>query len=149
MGVPVLVAHGPGCRYARPGNGGHTDAAKRVADAHNLHLLAGSAYKPNPHVGRVIAVALADGRSDGVLYDSQAAAVRHQRHNEVWFAYLRITNGGMTVCDAESFLRTHRLFYEAGWRLPDAGDPDGGRVVIPQLTAEDERAALRRLARRN
>ncbi len=149
MSVPVLVAHDRGCNYARPSSGGHTDAAKRVSDTHNLHLLAGAGYMPNPHVGLVFAVALADGRSDNTLYPSMAVAVRHQRHNEAWRAFLRVTPGGMSVCDAESILRTHRLFFEAGWTLPDASDPDGGRVVIPQLTAEDDAAVMSRLARRN
>lgn len=147
--VPVLVAHTRGCRFARPDRGGHTDAAKRVADIHNLHLTAGAAFCPNPHIGRIAAVALADGRSDGALYPSLQVAAAHQHHNEKWFAYLRITNGGMSVCDAETFLRTHRLFFEAGWRLVDADAPDGGRVPIPQLTVDDDLALLRRLASRS
>lgn len=71
--VPVLTRHEPGCHYARESDGGHSDASKRISDAHNLHLLAGESYRAfggrNPNIGRVFACRLADGRSDGVLYD--------------------------------------------------------------------------------
>jgi hypothetical protein len=148
VAVPVLVAHDPGCKYARPTGGGHSDAAKRVADVYNLHLVAGRSFIPNPNLGRVAAVALADGRSDGVLYDSLRDAVRHQHGNEQLFAYLRIAPHGMSVCAAEAFLRTHRLFFDAGWRLPDPDHRDGGHVPIPRLATEDNNRLLGALAAR-
>jgi len=137
LAVPVLVRHDPGCRFARESDGGHSDAAKRVSDHHNLHLMAGEGFRGltgrNPHIGRVFACALADGRSDGVLYDTLEDAVRHQHHNEDWFAYLRVTNGGMSVCQAASVLRLHRQARESGLRFTGT---DPARVPIPRLSAE-------------
>ena len=39
----------------------------------------------------------------------------------------------MTLCETESFLRTNRLYYDAGMRLTDP------REVIRPLTSEDAR----------
>jgi hypothetical protein len=146
--MTVLVLHDGGCKYARPEGGGHSDAAKRVADVYNLHLTAGQGFIPNPSVGRFAAVALADGRSDGVLYDSYGEAVRHQHNQEQRFAYLRIVPHAMSVCEAESFLRTHRLFFDAGWRLPDPQDPRGGRTPITLEAAEAHGRMISALERR-
>ena len=137
----------PGCtcpeRNRRP-DGSHSDAAKRAADMVNLHLFA------NPGGGAVrrwVAVALADGRSDQVLYDSKRDAVRHQHHNEQLYAFICISPGGMSVCEAESFLRWNRLAYDAGFRLPDPGHRAGGRQLIPRITNEDQARQLRALRR--
>jgi hypothetical protein len=136
LSVPVLTRHDPGCHFARESDGGHSDASKRISDTHNLHLLAGEAGRTlggrNWNVGRVFACALADGRSDGVLYDSLQDAVSHQKHNEDWFAYFRVTNGGMSVCQAASALRLHRQAREAGIRMEGTSP----RVAIPRLTRE-------------
>lgn len=136
MSTPVLTRHEPGCQYARESDGGHSDASKRVSDQHNLHLLAGESYRAfggrNPNIGLVFACALADGKSDGVLYDTLDDAVRHQHHNEDWYAYLRVTNGGMSVCQAASYLRLHRQAREAGIRMEGTRP----RVAIPRLTRE-------------
>lgn len=149
MGVPVLVAHDPGCRYARESDGGHSDAAKRISDTHNMHLLAGEGYRgltgSNPHIGRIFACRLAGGRSDGVLYDTLDEAVRHQHHDENWCAYLRVTPGGMSVCAAASLLRIHRQVYENGGRMSGTDVP---RVMIPRLTGEDAAEQIRALERR-
>lgn len=136
MSVPVLTRHDPGCDYARESDGGHSDASKRISDTHNLHLVAGesgrSFFGRNENIGRVFACRLSDGRSDGVLYDSLEDAVSHQKHNEDWYAYLRVTNGGMTVCQAASFLRLHRQSREAGHRMAGTSP----RVPVERLTRE-------------
>ena len=148
---PVLVAHEQGCRYARPRDGGHSDAAKRISDAYNLHLTAGAAFvRPgsmNPNVGRFLAFRLADGGSDGVLYDSYRDAVRHQHHDEKWRMYCRIVPHSMSVCSAESQLYIHRLFYERGWDLPDIDDRNGGRAPILLESQENTRALVDALNR--
>lgn len=127
----------------------HTDAAKRCADGYNVHLAAGMAMGfPNPHVGKFIAVRLADGGSDQVLYDSYRDAVRHQHHDEQWRAYIRVVPHAMTACSAESYLRTHRLFFENGWRLPDRDDRHGGRAPILLEAGENQLALIRALERR-
>ena len=147
--MTVLVAHDPGCRYAREADGGHSDAAKRISDVHNTHLLAGEAYRAfsdrNPHIGLVFACRLNDGTSDDVLYESLADAVRHQRHNENWYAFLRVTPGGMSVCATASLLRIHRQVYDAGGRMSGTDVP---RVAIPRLTTEDVTEQIRALEQR-
>ena len=120
-----LVAHDAGCKFARQFAGGHSDMAKRVSDTYNMHIAAGAP------AGSVIAVALADGHTDGVAYGSRAAAVTHQHHNEHWFAYIRLAAPRMTVCEAESFMRLQRQ--ASRLRLADRDDRRGGLEVIPRL----------------
>lgn len=144
MSVPALVRHDTGCKYARPSDGGHTDAAKRVSDTYNLHLIgAGDLAK-----GQWIAVALADGASDNVLYASRLAAVKHQHHNEQYCAYIRIMPTQMTVCEAEAFLRMHRLAYDNGFRMTDPEAPGGGHDIVPRITGEEFHAQADALASR-
>jgi len=133
-----------GCKYARAssdltvddeGNiltgsiqGGHSDAAKRVSDCYNLHKAAGAV------LGWWIAVSLATGESDGDAYPDKLTAVWHQKHSESWFAFLRIGQGAMSVCEAESVLAWHRQ--QARLRLSDRDYKRGGLDVIPRLTIE-------------
>jgi hypothetical protein len=129
LSTPVLVRHDPGCRYARPEHGGHTDAAKRMADHYNLHKAAGALN------GWWLAFALADGAHDGEAYQSKAEAVRHQNHSEWWFAFLKISPGTMTTCQAESLLMMYRQ--QSRLKLADRDDKRGGYDVIPRLAIED------------
>jgi hypothetical protein len=92
-----------------------SDAARHCADAVNIHVTVHGAFGA---IGKWVAVRLADGKSDGMLYDTKGDAVKHQLH-EMMCAYVCITPGGMTPADAESYLRTHRKLYEAGYRLAD------------------------------
>lgn len=134
--------HDPGCRYARESDGGHSDAAKRLADLYTLHRIAGA--RP----GQVFAVALADGRSDGVIYDDKAAAVCHQKHNERWYAYISIGPPSMSICEAASVLRWQR---HAAHLADVTADPDnarGGPDVIPRLTIEGRERQIAALAGR-
>ena len=133
--VTALVPHSPNCM--RKGRG-HSDAAKRVSDTYRLHKTAQGAAA----LGRFIAVALADGTSDGVLYDTKTDAVRHQHHNEMWFAYVCIGPHDMAPCEAEEFLATVRLFYDAGIPMQDP------REVIARSTVEDQRSLVRSIAAR-
>lgn len=128
--------HDPGCRYAAFGMP-HTDAAKRVSDTYNLHLEAGKSFG-NSNVGKVIALALSDGRSDGTVYDSMYDAVRHQHHNEDYYAFAKINPSSMSPCDAESFLKMERLRYDAQMKLADRDHKKGGYALIPRLNAEDQ-----------
>jgi hypothetical protein len=117
----------------------HTDAAKRCSDEYRLHRLA----DPIGSIGHFIAIALADGSSDHVLYESRGDAVTHQHHNEEFYAYVHIGPHDMNACQAESFLMTNRAMYKAGIRLTDRDHPAGGRVMIPRLTTEDMQAQMR------
>lgn len=138
--MTVLVKHDPGCKYARQADGTHSDAAKRLSDIYNLHIVAGAQR------GGVIAVSLDDGSSDGTVYDNRADAVAHQHHNERWFAYIRIGAGHMSVCEADSVMRWQRQANQlAGAEL---GERNGGLEVIPRLTREGQRRQLAAMAGR-
>lgn len=150
MTVPALIAHDPQCRWARGDD--HEDAAKRVADTHNLHRTAGKGLGLD-QVGQVFAVTLADGTSDGVLYPDIRTAIRFQRHNAKWYAYLRVERSAMTACDAASLLKMHREADAAGLNFVGRHDePQSAMEIIPRLTVEDHQrqlAALATAARRN
>lgn len=119
-------------------DGPHSDAAKRTADTYNLHQAAIGADA----IGQWFAVALSDGDSDGELYETKRDAVRHQRHNEQRYAFVRIVPSSMSTCEASSFLATNRAAHDAGMRLADPDHRAGGRELIPRLTVEDERARV-------
>jgi hypothetical protein len=139
-GVEIL-RHDPGC--PRREGYSHTDSAKRASDQVNLHM---SAIGLDA-VRKWVAIRLADGGSDGTLYDTKRDAVRHQP-DEFLCCYVCIPPTGMTACMAESFMRTNRMAYDAGFRLPDPDSVHGGKDIIPRLTVEDNNAQLRRLRKR-
>jgi hypothetical protein len=145
----VQFRHDPGCGYARDQEdagrpAGHSDAARRTADTYMLHRVAGRHLAT---VGKVFAVALADGKSDGVLYDTMADCIRHQGHNAKWYAYLRVGREDMSVCAAASLLKLHRDADAAGLKFVDRDDPASfGMELIPRLTAEDHQRMTRALA---
>lgn len=116
----------------------HSDAAKRVADTYNLHRAAIG----DDAIGQWFAVRLQDGDSDGELYATRRDAVRHQHHNEAFYAFVCIAPCSMSPCEAESFLATNRTAYDAGMRLADPDHRAGGRELIPRVTAEDQRAQV-------
>jgi hypothetical protein len=141
--------HDVGCEYGRDdGDGrptGHSDAARRVSDIYMLHRVAGGLLGT---VGKVFAVALADGRSDMCLYDTMADCIRHQRHNAKWYAYLRVGREAMTICNAASVLRLHRDADATGLTFVDRDDPSFGLELIPRLCAEDHQRMTRAIAAR-
>jgi hypothetical protein len=142
MTTAALIRHDPGCDYGRRAHG---DAAKRIADTHNLHRIAGSGLGLD-NVGKVFAVALNDGTSDGVLYPDMKTAIRHQRHNAKWYAYLRVSRHAMTECNAASLLKLHRDADEHGLKFTDRDDPSYGMEIIDRLTAEDQHRMTSALA---
>jgi hypothetical protein len=145
--VTLVYVHQRGCRFAQLGDGSHDDAAKRAADAYNLHRIAGG----DAAIGKVIAVKLADGTSDGVAYANKSEAVAHQRHNERYCMFVRIRATSMTVCEAASLLRSARMCYDLGAAQADRDHPKGGLQLISRLTLEDaarQDAALYRALRR-
>jgi hypothetical protein len=129
-------------RARRTPFGDHSDAAKRASDAYRLHKAAlGQAA-----VGRFFAIALADGSSDGVLYDTRRDAVLHQHHNEQWYAFIAIHPGDLDPCEAEEWVALNRMFYDKGIRLTDPEHARGGREVIQRVTVEDQRSLARSIA---
>ena len=121
----------------------YSDAAKRVSAEYNMHRTA-DLYGS---MGKWIAVALADGSSDHVLYDSKRDAVRHQS-DEFLCAYIQISPAQMTERDAETFLGTMRKLYDKGIRLVDPDDRHGGPDIIPRAAKEDNRSQLRSILTR-
>lgn len=119
------------------------DAAKRVAAEYTMHKDAGK----HDAYGKWIAVALADGSSDHTLYDSKRDAIRHQHHNEDYYAYVQIGPWSMSTGDAATYLATTRRMYDAGLRLADRDHAGGGRDMIPRLTRDDQYAQLRAMFR--
>lgn len=148
MDLPVLTRHDRGCKWSRfegvvdaranivsgSVRPGHSDAAKRFSDLYNLHKAAGTARG-------WIAVALADGASDGTVYETRAEAVFWQHHNERWFFFCTLQQPSMTVCQAESLLRYKRVMAEM--EAADRDARDGGPEVIPRVSAEDMEAQIR------
>jgi hypothetical protein len=118
----------------------HSDAARRASDAVNLHYSA----LGTGAIGKWVSVRLADGSSDGALYDRKVDAVRHQP-DEKLCAYICISPAAMNVCRAESFLKMSRMAYEAGFRIADPDARHGGVDLIPRLTQEDQAAQMARL----
>lgn len=112
------------------------NAAKRCSDIVNGYAVA---YPADQLYNSWIAIKLADGDSDGVLYDNRKAAVRHQSDEKVCaYLSLRSAPGGMTVKDAFLFIAYHRAAYDAGYRLPDPDDMNGGQELVMPI----ERAAV-------
>lgn len=91
-----------------------TDRAQRCSDAVTLALLG----QGRGVVGKWVAVSLADGRSDGNVYDRKSDAIRHQLH-ETQCAYICIPPDGMTLRQAANYLRFTEGLYRVGARLAD------------------------------
>lgn len=108
-----------------------SDAGKRVAETYALHRLA----DPYESIGKFFAVKLEDGRTDNVLYDTRADAVRHT--DESHYAYVQIGPWPMSPEDATMFLEIHRRAYKAGMRLQDPDSVANSRVLIPRLRKND------------
>lgn len=130
--------HQPWCRMKAMG---HTDAAQRLYDTYNLHRLAIG----NDAIGKWFTVAMADGRSDNVLYDTKRECVQHQHHNEQYYAFVKIIPPSMQLCEAEVMLTTARKLFEGGLRIADPDDKHGGKDVIKRLSVEDQLAQSRGL----
>lgn len=102
---------------------GFSDAAKRASDLINLALTA----DPEGARDRWMAIRLSDGGSDGVLYDSVAAAADRQLHYQCCM-YVKIPWSGMPPAEAEVMLAYHRRVYDAGNRPPYL---DGYVPIVP------------------
>ena len=94
-----------------------------------------------------VAIRLADGGSDGNLYESRREAVRHQLDEKLcaYFTYRNAPTGFSSVQDAQLYLDYHRMAYDQGasQALADPDEPHGGRgLVMP--TAREQIMADRR-----
>lgn len=101
----------PGMPSGRP----YTDAARRMADAMNLHAVAKSRGWAR--------FALADGRSDGIPYETRDEAVRSTRWDRDNYLYLQIpADGVQDPAEMQGCLDYARALQKAGYRLPDPRD---------------------------
>lgn len=116
----------------------YSDAARRMADAVSLHIVADPA-----NAMKWIAVRLADGTADPVVYDTRCDAVSHHWWDEKYWAFVQLHPGGMQYREAEVFLAYHRALYDAGFRLPD---PDFAMPMMP-LTAGDRARQIQVLSK--
>ena len=112
-----------------------TDAAKRMSDMINGCITFYGAWEIR---NKWMAFALQDGRSDGVLYDTKQAAVKHVS-NENYYAFFcfRGALGGSNPKDCQLFLDINRHAYEHGNRLADPDDRTGGGDLIVSTHAYD------------
>lgn len=122
------------------------DAAKRLSDIVNNICIS----QPLDVVVRSwIAVSLADGSTDGGLYESRIEAVKHQYH-ETQCAYLCLKESphGMPTQDAYVYLKFHRDAYEAGMRLTDPEKDNGGYDLRMPIAREDVNRQIATLNRK-
>lgn len=96
------------------------DAAARLRDAVNIHW---DALREEA-CGKYVAVKLADGSSDGTLYDTRRAATRHQ--SDPWCFYVRVSAGGIQLKEAWVVLCYARQAKKAGIVFSEE------EVVLPQ-----------------
>lgn len=119
------------------------NAAKRLSDIVNGYAVA---YPTDMLFNSWLAVRLSTGDTDGVMYDDRRAAVRHQSDEKLCaYLSLRFAVTGMTVKDAFLFLAYHRAAYDAGFRLPDPDDMNGGREMVMPIENEAMRGHIGRL----
>jgi hypothetical protein len=102
------------------------DAANRMCDAVNIHVLA------NNEIGRTspgfVAIDLETGKSlDGVLYDNRADATRHNR-NRTGVAFIMVGRKSMPLNEAIIVLQTNRKAAKNGVMFTEE------QVIVPHLT---------------
>lgn len=104
------------------------DCGKRASDIVNTYI----AGMPWDEIkDKFIAIRLADGGSDGVIYDTKQDAVKHQYH-EMQCAYVCFRNlmSGANPRDMAIFIKFNRDAYLRGFRLADPDDKTGGKEVL-------------------
>jgi hypothetical protein len=133
--VPVCAAHGHQiCPICDP----VTDAARRMCDLINLHLVANV---PTDIRFKWMAFRLSDGTSDNVMYDTREDCIKHQLHESLC-AYFTFMNclGGANPVDCQIFLNLHRQAYDAGMRLHE---PEAPQLLVPTRGHDDMRNLMR------
>lgn len=91
-----------------------SDAGKRIADTLTNRIT----FQPWAP-GKFMAFALADGASDGVLYDTRADAVKHHRNKEQHYMFLVVRPEPMKPEEADELIVIHRKLHAAGMRMTD------------------------------
>lgn len=141
MSTPLPMQHVGGC----PARGsGHTDAARRIADACTMHWLAIGWDSIRYWAG----FRLEDGRTpdNNTLYDSKRHAVSHLR-NGAPCVFIKLHPGGMNVCEAEVMLKMYRQAYLNGSPYADPEHRHGGPDIIPRIGMDKVRNQINALVR--
>ena len=93
----------------------YSDDVKRLASSVTMHAINGNA-------GQFAAYKLQDVSTDNVVYPSRKEAVRMLWPNQDFYFYVYISPNGMSLQEADIYLRWNRKLYEAGFRMPDPDD---------------------------
>lgn len=101
------------------------DAARRMMDAVNLHVMA--MQEQNRDRPGYVVIRLEDGRSpDGVVYDTRKDAARHQSDPKNF--YVKVGKMSMSAMEAYTVLRFARMALKNGVVFAEE------EPVIPQLS---------------
>lgn len=111
------------------------DSAKRFCDTIRLHQSILS--KDEILAGRFVAIRLADGGSDGVVYNTRAEAITAQRNSPSRCGYFQIPFETWTPRVCDSLLWYVRACYDAGNR------EDPAHQLIMPTRVEDVRKMMR------
>lgn len=103
-----------------------TDAARRMSDTINGVITFSRAWEI---CNSWMAFRLADGTSDGVIYDTRQAAISHQSDERLcaYFCF-RSAMGGTKPLDCQIFLNMHRHAYDNGGGL---SEPQAPQLIMP------------------
>lgn len=103
-----------------------TDAAKRMSDTLNLHMVGQGWWNIR---NKWMAFSLGAGTGDGVLYDSREDAIFHQL-DERFYAFIcfRKLAQGAKPLDCQIFLEINQQAYDSGMRLHE---PNAPQLLIP------------------
>lgn len=74
-----------------------------------------------------MAFTLADGESDGVVYDTRADCVGHQFSPQLMF-YVKIPPVGVNAEMTAAMIKFYRAAYDSGRRIIDPDSPD---FIVP------------------
>lgn len=115
------------------------ECGKRISDHINIHILCNDWFDIK---NNWMAFDLAEGRSDGTLYDSHKDAADHQRDERraLYVCFSGIGPNGAVPMECSKLLGFWRDAYKAGGRFIDKGE----RYKLPLMTAaqNDYRTAL-------
>lgn len=102
------------------------DAAKRMANIINGLVTFTPVWELRT---KWIAIRLADGGYDGVLYGSREETIRHQS-DERFCAYVAMQSmiSGAKPLDCAIYLKVHRRAYDSGMRLHE---PEAPQLIMP------------------
>lgn len=103
-----------------------SDAARRISDTINLHITFNNEWEINT---KWLAFRLADGSSDGAIYDTRDQAIEHQPFpDRCCFFTFRSAMGGTTPRDCQIWLEMERNASDARMRMHEEKAP---QLIIP------------------